>query len=185
MTCGQDAPQAHPPAIQRTRRLGFTPGRRLAAGLLLLAMAAVGVAILQTRGLAETAKKGAAAELPTVVPPSALPHRVIAYYFHTTFRCASCRKIEAYSQEAIDSAFAGPIKDGRLVWKVVNVEVKGNEHFVKDYGLYTKSLVLVNEVRGRPVAWKNLPKIWELLDDKTRFLKYVQDELNGYLTERS
>ncbi len=36
------------------------------------------------------------------------PHRVIAYYFHTTYRCASCRAIEAYSREAIESAFAAP-----------------------------------------------------------------------------
>ncbi len=185
MTGGRDAPQAHPPAIQRTRRLGFTPGRRLAASLLLLAMAAVGVAILQTRGHAETAKKGAAAELPTVVPPSALPHRVIAYYFHTTYRCASCRAIEAYSHEAIENAFADQIKDGRLVWEVVNVDAKGNEHFTKDYKLFTKSLVLVNEVRGRPPQWKNLARIWELLHDKPEFLRYVQDEVNGYLKERS
>jgi len=117
--------------------------------------------------------------------PAAATSRVTAYYFHTTQRCASCRKLEAWSHEAIDSAFAAPLKDGRLVWKVVNVESKGNEHFVEDYGLYTKSLVLVRESSGKPARWKNLEKIWPLLQDKKSFYKYVQDETRAMLAPGS
>lgn len=129
---------------------------------------------------------GAAPEgSPTIVTPGVQPHRVVAYYFHTSYRCASCRAIEAYSREAIESAFAEEIRSGRLLWKPVNVEVKGNEHFVEDYGLYTKALVLVNEVRGKPARWKNLEKVWQFLQDKPKFLRYVQEETRGYLNDRS
>ena len=158
---------------------------RVLVALVVLATAFAGVGTLHTRSLAETATREAAPEAPTIVTPSVRPHRVIAYYFHTTYRCASCRSIEAYSHEAIESAFADEIRDGRLVWKVVNIEVKGNEHFAKDYSLYTKSLVLVNEVRGKPAQWKNLADVWKLLQDKPRFLRYVQDEVRGALTQRS
>lgn len=149
---------------------------------LLLTAAVVATTALPAR--AESPREAAAGK-PAVVTPGVHPHRVIAYYFHTTYRCASCRAIEAYSREAIETAFAGQLKDGRLVWKVVNIEVKGNEHFVKDYGLYTKSVVLVNEVRGKPAEWKNLEKVWQLLRDKDKFLRYVQDETRVYLTGRS
>lgn len=124
-----------------------------------------------------------AATAPTRVAPSARLHRVIAYYFHTTVRCVSCRAIEAYSQEAITTAFADQMRDGRLVWRVVNVEVPGNEHFIQDYQLYTKSLVIVHEVQGRPTEWKNLEKVWQLVQDKPTFQRYVQDEMRGYLIE--
>lgn len=117
--------------------------------------------------------------------PAVLPQRVVAYYFHTTIRCKSCRTIEAWSKEAIDSAFAQEIRDGRLVWKVVNIEVEGNEHFAKDYALYTKSVVLVTEVRGKPGEWKNLEKVWQLLQDKPKFLRYVQAETRGFLAAHS
>jgi hypothetical protein len=40
-------------------------------------------------------------------------------------------------------------------------------------------------VRGKPAEWKNLEKVWQLLQDKPKFLRYVQDETRGYLTERS
>jgi hypothetical protein len=164
-------------------------GDRLLWGFLILATAAVLTGMCYSAARAATERKAArqeaAQEAPTVVTPSVHPHRVIAYYFHTTYRCASCRAIEAYSREAIESAFADQIKDGRILWKVVNVEIKGNEHFVKDYGLYTKSLVLVNEVRGKPAAWKNLERVWQFLQDKPKFLRYVQDETRAFLTERS
>lgn len=113
---------------------------------------------------------------------TALPHHVTAYYFHTTYRCTSCRKIEAYSLEAIEKGFPQELKDGRLVWRVVNVEEQGNEHFVKDYQLYTKSLVLVEENDSTQVRWENLAKVWELLGDKDGFVRYVQDNTRAYLT---
>jgi len=145
---------------------------------------------MRSRAMAEAtvateAAQQAAQEAPTRVAPSARPHRVVAYYFHTTVRCTSCRAIEAYSQEAIASAFAEEIKDGRLVWRVVNIEVPGNEHFIQDYQLYTKSLVIVHEVQGERTEWKNLEKVWQLVQDKPRFVRYVQDEMRGYLKESS
>jgi hypothetical protein len=159
--------------------------RRLLVALTLTTAALAGVSMLHSRSQAEAARRDTTVEGATVMTPSARPHRVIAYYFHTTARCASCRAIEANSREALESAFANEIKDGRLLWKVVNVDIKGNEHFVKDYGLYTKSVVLVNEVRGKPAEWKNLEKVWQLLQDKPRFIRYVQDATRSYLTERS
>jgi hypothetical protein len=138
------------------------------------------LAAAQARPLAKP-KKPAAARADT----AAAAHRVVAYYFHTNFRCVNCRRIEAYSREAVEAAFPQELKDGRLIWKVVNVEEKGNEHFVKDYQLYTKSLVLVDEAGGKRTRWKNCTKVWEFLSDKEGFLRYVQGEVRGYLTDES
>jgi len=119
-----------------------------------------------------------------VADTTALPHRVVAYYLHTTYRCASCRKIEAYTKEAIETGFADELKDGRLAFRVVNIEEKGNEHFVKDFQIFTKSVVLVDERSGKQIAWKNLPKVWELLGDKEGFLRYIREETRAYLTSK-
>jgi hypothetical protein len=110
--------------------------------------------------------------------------KFVAYYFHGTARCASCKAIEANSAEAINKGFEKELKDGTLEWKPVNVEEKGNEHFVQDYKLYTKSLIL-SEVRGgKQTEWKNLDKVWELLQDKEAFVKYVQEELRTFMAEK-
>mgnify|MGYP000911956746 CR=1 FL=1 len=108
-------------------------------------------------------------------------HRVLAYYFYTTQRCTSCRKIEAYTAEAITTGFVEAIKDSVLVFQAINVDEEANEHFVKDYELFTKSVIIADERSGKQVAWKNLPKVWELLNDKEKFIRYIQDETRAYL----
>jgi hypothetical protein len=111
----------------------------------------------------------------------AAKRQVIAYYFHGKARCANCIKIETWSREAVESAYAKELADGRLVWRVVDVEAEGNEHFVEDYQLYTKSLVLVDLSRGKQTRWKNCARVWEHLNSKERFLGYVRDEVAAYL----
>jgi hypothetical protein len=108
---------------------------------------------------------------------------VIAYYFHTNYRCTSCRKIEAYSKVAIESGFDAELAGGRLQFRLVNVEDPGNDHFVQDYKLYTKALVLSERVNGREVRWTNLSRVWELLNDEPAFVDYVQKETRAFLAE--
>ncbi len=112
-------------------------------------------------------------------------HLVRVYYFRTTNRCTSCRKIEAFTDEAIKGAFAQEIQDGKMIWQVVNVEDPGNRRYVQDYKLATKSVVVVDLVDGGQVRWKNLARIWELLGDPPAFARYVQDEVRQYLEGRS
>jgi len=106
---------------------------------------------------------------------------VVAYYFHGNFRCPTCRKIEALSREAVESGFPEDLKAGRLEWRVINVEEPGNEHFVKDYQLFSKALVLVAKEGSKQTRWKNLQEVWTLVGDKEGFITYVQAEIRAYL----
>ena len=115
------------------------------------------------------------------VPESS--RKLVAYYFHGSARCPSCMKIEEFTEEAIHGKFSDLIEDGRLEYSVVNVEESGNEHFVDDYQLYTKSVVLVDTRGGEEFRWKNLEKVWELLNDKDAFFEYIYDEVDSYLGE--
>ncbi|PIW79889.1 MAG: hypothetical protein COZ98_05195 [Candidatus Omnitrophica bacterium CG_4_8_14_3_um_filter_43_15] len=107
--------------------------------------------------------------------------KVIAYYFHTTFRCSSCHNIEQYTEEAIKNNFAKEVETGELVYKVINIEEKGNEHFVQDYKLYTKSVVLSLIQGGKEVRFKNLEQVWQLLRNKDKFYQYIKNETQGFL----
>jgi hypothetical protein len=115
--------------------------------------------------------------------PPVLEDHIVVYYFHSTQRCASCRKIEAYTREAVETFFAEDLEKGRVVWKLVNTDEKQNKHYRKDYHLYTKSVVVSEVINGKQERWKNLPKVWELLGDKPGFLLYIQEETTDYLAE--
>jgi hypothetical protein len=109
--------------------------------------------------------------------------KVIAYYFHGTFRCYTCTNMEKYSREAIEANFEDALALGKLEFKVVNVEERGNEHFAKDYQLYTKSLILSLVKDGKEVRHKNLDKICEYARNKQKFIDYVTSEINGFIKD--
>ncbi|MFA5156625.1 MAG: nitrophenyl compound nitroreductase subunit ArsF family protein [Candidatus Omnitrophota bacterium] len=109
--------------------------------------------------------------------------KVIAYYFHGTARCPTCHKLEQYSKEAIEANFKDALASGKLEFKVVNIEDKGNEHYGDDYRLYTKSLILSLVKDGKEIKWKNLDKIWEYVGNKQRFIDYVNNGVADLLKE--
>jgi len=109
--------------------------------------------------------------------------RFVAYYFHGNVRCATCRKLEAYSQEAITGGFADQLADGTLAWRVVNTDEPDNRHYVQDFELMTKSLVLVEYRGAEVVRFSNLRLVWQLVGDKDGFLKYVRDSTSGFIEQ--
>ncbi|GAB4231811.1 MAG: hypothetical protein OHK0028_06990 [Deltaproteobacteria bacterium] len=106
---------------------------------------------------------------------------VVAYYFHGRVRCVSCVKIERLSGRAIRERFPEELRTGRLTFREVDVDDPGNRHFIDDYGLTSQSLVIVEYRDGRRVRWKNLEKVWTLLDSEKEFLPYVQESVSSYL----
>ncbi|PIV39033.1 MAG: hypothetical protein COS29_04755 [Candidatus Omnitrophica bacterium CG02_land_8_20_14_3_00__42_8] len=109
--------------------------------------------------------------------------KVIAHYFHGSFRCVTCTNMEKYSKEAIETNFKDDLASGRLEFKAVNIEERGNEHFVDDYKLYTKSLILSRVKDGKEVKSKNLDKIWELARNKQKFMDYVTGEIREFMKD--
>lgn len=111
--------------------------------------------------------------------------KVVAYYFHLTARCTTCRTIESYSREVIEQRFAGELTKGRLEYKMVNVQLPENRHFVKEYQLFTKSLVLVRFENGKQAEYKALNDTWQLVGDKQSMQSYVEREVRRYLAKVS
>jgi hypothetical protein len=108
---------------------------------------------------------------------------IVAYYFHGNKRCSTCRKLEAYSEKAITGGFVSELETGELEWWVVNTDDKANAHFVTDFELVTKSVVLVEYRDGEVVRWENLKLVWQLVGDQDGFVRYVRDETRDFLAE--
>jgi len=56
-----------------------------------------------------------------------------------------------------------------------------NEHFVQEYSLYSQSVILSEMKDGKEVSWKNLIRVWELVQSEEKFKEYVQGEVKAYL----
>lgn len=117
-----------------------------------------------------------------VTSDKAPSRQVVAYYFHGTRRCRTCLTIESLTKVVVQNDFSAALKKGSLKWQVINVETPENRHFINDFKLYTKSVVLVEIVDGKQVRWKNLARIWDLVRDEEAFKAYIHDEIKAWMS---
>ena len=108
-------------------------------------------------------------------------HKIIVFYFHKNIRCYTCNRIEQLTKEAVEERFGDEIKKGLREVKVLNVEEPTNNHYIKDYRLYTKSVIVSDMTEGKEQRWKNLQRVWELTCKDAAFKEYVQKEVREYL----
>jgi hypothetical protein len=136
---------------------------------------------LVAASLAYTAAKqfrGPAASQPA--PPR---DGLVVYYFHGDARCTECLRIEACARKALTDGFAPELRQGLVRWQVVNVDRPGNEHFVKDYKLLSRSVVLAAFRGGKQARWRNLGKVWNLVGSERDLTRYVHDEIAAELKD--
>jgi hypothetical protein len=125
---------------------------------------------------------------PAKTPTAALPAEKVppetyvnVYYFHGNYRCVTCRTIEMYTREAVNGAFLTELGDGSLHIRILNMQDPENEAYVNDFGLEYYIVVLEKVVDGKRVEWKKMEGVWDLLNDKDEFKKYVVSETRNYL----
>jgi hypothetical protein len=135
------------------------------------------------------APKPAEVEAKAVEPPKSVGaaqarpevRKVVATYFHGNVRCATCRKVETYAQEAVEQGFQAEIDAGAVEFRAVNVEEPENRHYIQDYQLMTRSVVVTQEIDGAVAQWTRLDQVWTFVGNRPAYLNYVQDAVRGYL----
>ena len=107
--------------------------------------------------------------------------KVVVYYFHGDVRCQTCRKIEKLTTDAIHRCFEDQIQNRVISFNTINVDQAPNQHFTKDYQLYTRSVIVSDVSKGSETRWKNLQRVWELVHDDKAFQEYICTEITDYL----
>ena len=125
----------------------------------------------------------AVAALVTANPSSAADapkDRIVAMYFHRTDRCPTCRKMGAYSEEAVKKAFAEQLKDGTVEFRNIDFQNPKNARLAKGYKIQGPALIVAKIADNRVATYKDLDGIWERVTDKPKFLTYVQENIAAY-----
>jgi len=122
-------------------------------------------------------RTGASANQPSAALPSASlkGKAVVVYYFYDSIRCQTCKQIEKLAKQVLDEDYAEDLKAGRLVWRPINTDEADNEHYLKDYGIMSKSIVVSELNDGKQVRWSHLKRVWELIKDEAAFKQYIHD----------
>ena len=160
------------------------PKAMVTAALLLFVAVCVAYLVVNRRPTPEPTSEPSAAPAsqPTAADSEPDPARkVVAFYFYGNVRCARCLRFEAWTREALAQHFAPQLEGGRLEWTTINVDEDANRHFIADYALATKSVVIAEFVAGERGRWRNLEKVWELSGNEREFKRYIHDAVASLL----
>jgi hypothetical protein len=126
-------------------------------------------------------------DTPAVAPavvtlrPGVFPEVIRVTYFSSDVRCATCVRIEHMTREVVERNFATELENGRIEIQVVNLDGPGNAHFVQDYRLISKTVIVSDLARGEEIRWENLQQVWTKQRDKQAFEAYVVDAVRRHL----
>ena len=147
----------------------------LTGALLLLAVAGVVYVLVGGQGSSD----GAA---PAELAADALPaDGVVVYYFHGNKRCATCNKMEALAAEVIYDRYGAHLRDGTVMFRAVNLETDATRHFVADFELTNRCVVMVERRDGQDVQWRRLDEVWEKIADDEVYVDYIAENLTACL----
>jgi hypothetical protein len=107
--------------------------------------------------------------------------QVVAYYFHRTFRCQTCLKIEDLAKNSITGHLASDIDSGELAWQSNNIEKPEFAHFEEEFNIEGPSLVITRYADGKLQEWIILERVWDLTEDPKEFDEYVTGAVEKYL----
>jgi hypothetical protein len=107
--------------------------------------------------------------------------KYIAYYFHGNARCKTCLTIEMYALEAIETGFPEALKANRIDFQSINLDMAENEHYIDDFQLTARTVVLERIIDGERKDYVNLTRVWELVGNKEAFVAYIQEETEKFI----
>ena len=104
---------------------------------------------------------------------------VKVYYFHTDYRCKTCRTVERSTGEDLKLLYAEAFKDGTMTYQAINIGDTEHQDLVKKYRIAGQTLLFTRDDKvidktaeafmnatTKPDKWKSIVKdtVEELLD---------------------
>ncbi len=99
-------------------------------------------------------KKSASTDVEQMQPQEQ-KDRVEVLYFHGKQRCATCMAIEKNAKEAIESQFADELKNGKLIFRTIDISEPKNESIAEKYKV-TWSSLFVSKWKDGKEMYENL-----------------------------
>jgi hypothetical protein len=145
--------------------------------LLFFAIFTLGFGLGKEAGLRRAAADANAVTMPTAADAD----KVVVYYLHTTFRCATCNGIETLARQVVEQEFAEKSVAGKVEWRTANFQER--EDLAARYGVASSTVVVVDIENGKEKDFKRLDEVWTLHDEPKAFSEYVGGAIRGFLEE--
>ena len=106
--------------------------------------------------------------------------KIEVYYFHRTQRCYSCNILSQYVKETIEQKFSEEIKNGKIDFREINVDLSENKDVARKFQASGSSL-FINTIRNEKDDISQDTNVWRLLGNKSQFQNYLTNKINSLL----
>jgi hypothetical protein len=77
--------------------------------------------------------------------------KVKIYYFHPNERCPIDQSIEENTRKLVNATFSKEIREGALVFRVVNTDDPSNATLVSKFEINAQALFVVKDINGKEI----------------------------------
>ncbi|MCC6794888.1 MAG: hypothetical protein IT366_07195 [Candidatus Hydrogenedentes bacterium] len=107
--------------------------------------------------------------------------KLVVYFFSEGKECTTCEQIPLYTRAALEANFANELKSGEIVWCAIDVDEPRNSHYIDEYQIFAKTIVLSRVADRKQTRFKNLVRIWDYVSDKKAFVDFITKEIRAEL----
>ncbi len=116
----------------------------------------------------------------TSTTPVTKADKVEVFLFHATQRCATCIAIGRLAGETVNEYFQSEIKDGKIEFKEINIDLKENKSVTDKFQASGSSLFLNAISEGKDNIAEDF-NVWRLTQNPTQFKNYLKEKIDNLL----
>ncbi len=106
---------------------------------------------------------------------------IAVIFFHGYMRCDPCNSIESLTRETLQTQFRDELNSNTIRFFKINLDISANEHYVTDFNLSTRPVVLAKYSDGNLVTWQVLDDVWYLYKDPQAFKTFMIEQIRQFM----
>ena len=119
--------------------------------------------------------------VPTTAENADIGNRSIihVYYMHSTFRCATCNRIEKMTIKLLNTKYSEEMNKKEILFS--DVDFQSDEQLAKKFGIVSSCVVITIERNEKIIDFKRLDEVWTLMKKPAEFNNYIEKTIQNYL----
>jgi hypothetical protein len=106
--------------------------------------------------------------------------KIEVFLFHATQRCTTCIAIGKLSGETIYEYFQSELRDGKIKFREINIDLSENKELVKKFQA-SGSALFINAIHNGQDNINQDTQVWRLTQDEAQFKSYLKNKINNLL----
>lgn len=116
------------------------------------------------------------------IVPTMKADKIEVFLFHATQRCTTCIAIGRLAGETVNEYFQPEIKDGKIEFKEINIDLPENKELATKFQA-SGSALFINAISNGQDNIAEDVNVWRLTQNETQFKNYLKEKIDNLLSK--